>query len=192
MSFSPSHKSILLELASWLGLALLLAVTLANYDELKTFALHQMGVPAASDAPAPQLAVARTEQSDDNYSSPYEVELDAGRHGHFHAEAEINGRYVPVMVDTGASLVALSYRDAEQAGIYLDKKDYTHRINTANGVARVAPVRLDRVSIGGITIDGVDAVVSEPGRLGGSLLGMSFLGRLESVELRSGKMILKN
>lgn len=193
MLFSPSHRSFLTELATWVGLALVLAFTLANYDELKQFALQQMGVQGEARAVNGQLAVARAEMPDENpESSPYHVELDASRNGHFVTEAEINGRNIQVMVDTGASLVALSFRDAEEAGIFLTKKDFTHRISTANGVARVAPVRLDRVSIGGITVDGVDAVVSEPGRLGGSLLGMSFLGRIEAVELRSGKMILKN
>ncbi len=69
--------------------------------------------------------------------------------------------------------------------------DYTHRVNTANGPARVAPVTLDRVSIGDITVRNVPAAVSEPGKLGTSLLGMSFLGRLQQIDIRSGVLVLK-
>ena len=59
------------------------------------------------------------------------------------------------------------------------------------GVARVAPVVLDRVSIGDITVRNVPAAVSEPGRLATSLLGMSFLGRLQRVEMRAGTLVLQ-
>ena len=78
---------------------------------------------------------------------------------------EINGRSVDAMVDTGASIVALSWDDAERAGLYIRDSDYTQRVNTANGLARIAPVMLDRVSIGDITVRNVPAAVSEPGKL---------------------------
>ena len=103
------------------------------------------------------------------------VALRAGPHGHFHANAEINGRRIEVMVDTGASLVALTFEDASRAGIYVRDSDFTQRVRTANGIARVAPVTLDRVSIGDITVRNVPASVSERGKLGTTLLGMSFL-----------------
>ena len=80
------------------------------------------------------------------------------------------------MVDTGATMVALSYEDAERAGVYVRPADFTMRVNTANGIARAAPVTLDEISLGDITVRNVRAAVSEPGRLQGSLLGMSFLG----------------
>ena len=82
------------------------------------------------------------------------------------------------MVDTGASLVALTYEDASRAGIYVRDRDFTQLVRTANGIARVAPVTLDRVSIGDITVRNVPASVSERGMLGTTLLGMSFLKRL--------------
>ena len=83
------------------------------------------------------------------------------------------------MVDTGASQVALTFEDASRAGIYVRDRDFTQQVRTANGVARVAPVTLDRVSIGDITVRDVPASVSERGMLGTTLLGMSFLKRLE-------------
>ena len=69
------------------------------------------------------------------------VELKAGAYGHFHANAEINGQPVSVMVDTGASIVALTFEDARAAGLYVRDSDFTQRVSTANGFARVAPSR---------------------------------------------------
>jgi aspartyl protease family protein len=119
------------------------------------------------------------------------VELKAGAHGHYYTSAEINGRPIDVLVDSGASIVALTYDDARRAGLFVRDSDYTHRVSTANGPARVAPVTLDRVSIGDITVRDVPASVSEPGRLATSLLGMSFLSRLQQIDIRSGVLVLK-
>ena len=64
------------------------------------------------------------------------------------------------------------------------------RAQTANGTARFAPVRLDRVQIGDIVVQDVEAAVAEPGKLRTTLLGMSFLGRLQRVDMRAGTMVL--
>jgi aspartyl protease family protein len=119
------------------------------------------------------------------------VTLPAGKYGHFEADAEINGRDIGVMVDTGASLVALTYDDAERAGIYVHPSDFTHRAQTANGIARVAPVTISRIRIGDITVRDVPAVVSERGASERTLLGMSFLGRLSRVEMRGSTLVLE-
>ncbi|HVZ05181.1 retropepsin-like aspartic protease family protein [Hyphomicrobium sp.] len=117
--------------------------------------------------------------------------IPAGAYGHFETEAEINGRSVDVMVDTGASLVALTYEDASRLGIYVNPSDFTHIAKTANGTARVAPVTISRISIGDITVRDVPAVVSERGKSERTLLGMSFLGRLSRVEMRGGTLVLQ-
>lgn len=117
--------------------------------------------------------------------------MPAGKYGHFEADAEINGRDIGVMVDTGASLVALTYDDAERAGIYVHPSDFTHRAQTANGIARVAPVTISRIRIGDITVRDVPAVVSERGASERTLLGMSFLGRLSRVEMRGSTLVLE-
>ncbi len=119
------------------------------------------------------------------------VTLPAGDYGHFRADAEINGRDIDVMVDTGASLVALTYEDAERAGIFVNPSDFTHTAQTANGIARVAPITIPRISIGDITVRDVKAVVSERGASERTLLGMSFLGRLSRVEMHSGMLVLE-
>ena len=115
------------------------------------------------------------------------VEIRAGAHGHYYASVEINGRPIDV---TGRLRAPRSWRSPtmtpERAGVYIRDRDYTQRVNTANGLARIAPVVLDRVSIGDITVRNVPAAVSEPGSLSTSLLGMSFLSRLQRVDMRSG------
>lgn len=122
---------------------------------------------------------------------PGSVSIPAGDYGHFRTEAEINGRPVDVMVDTGASLVALTQEDADRLGIYVHPGDFTHTAKTANGTARVAPVTISRISIGDITVRDVPAVVSEKGKSDLTLLGMSFLGRLSRVEMRDGTLVLQ-
>jgi len=119
------------------------------------------------------------------------VTLPAGQYGHFLTEAEINGREIGVMVDTGASLVALTYNDAVRAGIFVKPSDFTHTAQTANGIARVAPVTISRIEIGDITVRNVKGVVSERGASERTLLGMSFLGRLSRVEMRGDKLELE-
>jgi aspartyl protease family protein len=117
--------------------------------------------------------------------------LPAGQYGHFLAKADINGRDVDVMVDTGASLVALSYEDAQRAGIFVNPSDFTHAAQTANGITRVAPVTISEVQIGNISVRNVEAVVSQRGASQRTLLGMSFLGRLSRVEMRGTTLVLE-
>ena len=119
------------------------------------------------------------------------VELKVGAFGHFRAQADINGRPVDVLIDSGASLVVLSHEDAERLGLRLRAEDYSQRVSTANGASRVAPVMLDRINVGDISVRHVEAAVSEPGKLGQSLLGMTFLGRLQRVDMRGGILILQ-
>jgi len=142
---------------------------------------------ASSHATAPSHARA----AEPTVSGGPVVELRAGAFGQFRAQAEINGRRVDVLLDSGASLVLLSHADAERAGLRFQADDYTERVGTANGPARVAPLILDRISIGDITVRDVKAAVSEPGKLGQSLLGMTFLGRLTRVDMRAGVLILQ-
>lgn len=119
-----------------------------------------------------------------------DVALRAGPGGHFETTAEINGRSVEVLVDTGATMVALTYEDAERAGIYLKPSDYTYRTMTANGIAKVAPVTISTISIGNITVRNIQGAVSERGKLSKTLLGMSFLQRLSRVEMQRGALVL--
>lgn len=188
MALSTGTRRLLREVLSWAVVVLIGAAALSHFDELKNGAEHLLGLPPSPDVAArqdanPEMATAA------RFTSP--IEIKAGRNGHFRTEAEINGRRVAVMVDTGATIVALSYEDAERAGIYLNASDFTGAVSTANGIARVAPVTLARVSIGDITVRNVPAAVAERGRLKTSLLGMSFLSRLSRFDMRSGVLVLE-
>ena len=119
------------------------------------------------------------------------VFLKAGDNGHFEAEAYIDGKPVNVLVDTGATGVALTYEDAEAVGIHLSSSDFTHESRTANGTARIAPVTISSIRIGDIEIRDVKAFVAEPGKLFATLLGMTFLSRLERVDIRGSELVLQ-
>lgn len=114
--------------------------------------------------------------------------------GHYWAEAAVDaGRratQVRFLVDTGASIVALTETDARRLGLDPRDLDYVARVRTASGAAPAAPVTLRRVSVAGVALDDVEAVVMREG-LDHSLLGMSFLGRLSRVEATPGGLILR-
>jgi aspartyl protease family protein len=120
------------------------------------------------------------------------TELKADSSGHYFAEADINGTTIPVMIDTGASGVALSYEDADKVGLRPHMLDYDTPINTANGIVKAARVNLRRVEVDNVRVRDVEGVVLPEGALRGSLLGMSFLGRLSSFRIENGVLYLKN
>ena len=177
------------EAVSWTVIAVAGAVVLTHFEELKTGMVGALGKIRSTDVTAPPQAEANVPPARHSASV---VEIAAARNGHFFTEVEIDGRPINIMVDTGATMVALSYEDAERAGLYLNPSDFTHSVNTANGRARVAPVMLHSVSIGDITVRDVQAAVSEPGRLRTSLLGMSFLRRLSRFDMRPGLLVLQD
>jgi aspartyl protease family protein len=189
---TSGNRQLFREAASWVVVALIGAAAFSHFETLKTGAEQLLGLPTANDVTAARQVAAKAEapqparQPDGSV-----VELKAGQNGHFNTEAEVNGRSIDVMVDTGATMIALTYEDAERAGLLLKNSDFTQAVTTANGVARVAPVTLDRVSIGDITVRNVPAAVAERGRLKTSLLGMTFLSRLSRFDMRAGVLVLQ-
>ena len=117
--------------------------------------------------------------------------VPADRRGHFLVEPSVNGQRIRMLVDTGASVVALSHEDAASAGFRPAPGDFTVTVSTANGVAQAAPVRIDEIQIGDITVRGVQAMVAKPGALNVSLLGMTFLKRLGGFEIAQGRLTLR-
>ena len=111
--------------------------------------------------------------------------------GSFSIGAQVNGARVPMALDTGASSVVLTQEAAKAAGLPLEVLAYTVNVDTANGRARAAPVTLDRLAVGGIIERSVPALIAQPGQLHTSLLGMSFLNRLESWEVRGDQLLLR-
>jgi aspartyl protease family protein len=121
-----------------------------------------------------------------------QVTLSKSDNGHFEADGIVNGQGVSFLVDTGASSVVLSYRDALNAGIAPDALSFNSPISTANGDAIAANVRLNDIGIGGIIRRDVRAMVAEDGKLDQSLLGMSFLSSLTGYTVRQDQMILQD
>ena len=119
------------------------------------------------------------------------VEIVRGQTGDFSVHTTVNGARIAMVLDTGASSVVLTQEAAKAAGLPLAMLNYTVNVDTANGRTRAAPVTLDRLAIGGLTERAVPALVAQPGQLKNSLLGMSFLNRLESWEVRGDKLRLR-
>jgi aspartyl protease family protein len=120
------------------------------------------------------------------------TELKAVNNGHFVTSADINNRAVQVLVDTGASVVALSYEDAERVGLKPKNLTFDVGVSTANGVTKAARVMLREVEIDNVRVDDVQGLVMPKGAMRGTLLGMSFLSRLKSFSVEDGRLILKN
>ncbi|MDL2405592.1 TIGR02281 family clan AA aspartic protease [Rhizobium calliandrae] len=121
-----------------------------------------------------------------------EVILHKLQNGHFEAKVTINGQPIDMLVDTGASTIALSQRDAERVGIIPENLTYSMTVVTANGRARAAPVELGSVAIGPILRRDVKATVAEDGKLDQSLLGMSFLETLGSMQMQTDELRLRD
>lgn len=119
------------------------------------------------------------------------VEIARGRAGEFTLSAQVNGAQIPMALDTGASAVVLTQEAAKAAGLPLEVLSYNVNVDTANGRTRAAAVTLDRIGIGGIVERSVPALIAQPGQLRTNLLGMSFLNRLESWEVRGEKLIMR-
>lgn len=186
---SSGTRSLFTDLIGWVAVACMGALLLTNYDSVKDLVATAIGAPQAGAVQQGKPQADDSERAANRQAGT--VELKVQRNGHYHADVEVNGRTIAVMVDTGATMVALTYEDAERAGIYPNPSEFTHRVQTANGTGKVAPVTIDRLSIGDITVRNVKAAVVEPGLLQHTLLGMSFLGRLSRFEMRQGALILQ-
>ena len=119
------------------------------------------------------------------------VALDPDRSGQYHAQIEIAGQIMPMLVDTGATLIALRHEDAALLGLHPLPGEFNVQISTANGELKAARTVLREVRLDNITVTDVDAVIMPEGALARSLLGMSFLKKLSGFEIASGQLLLK-
>ena len=144
--------------------------------------------------PAPEMQQQTTRrpepvpQTSANYRT---VTVRSDRLGHFQVEGAVDGRRLDFMVDTGASMVALRERDANKLGIFPAARDYTGRSSTANGIVKVAPVRLSSLEVNGIRVYDVQAAVFPDEALNVNLLGMSFLSRVRRFEMANGRLVME-
>jgi aspartyl protease family protein len=145
-------------------------------------ARSQAAVAAAASAPVSAPAAAP--------ATGGAASLVKAADGHFWAEAQVNGKRVRFLVDTGATTVALTATDAQRLGMDLDDLTFDRPVNTASGQVRAALVELDYISVAGARVEKVQALVLERG-LTASLLGMSYLGRLSRFEATPTALILR-
>ena len=111
--------------------------------------------------------------------------------GHFQVDGRIDGRPISFMVDTGASVIALTASDAGRLGIHPAQSEFIAAVKTANGTVRAAPTQLDMVEIGDLLVRDVPALVLPDEALTENLLGLSFLSRLRRFEYSDGKLVLE-
>jgi aspartyl protease family protein len=126
------------------------------------------------------------------FSRGHDVEIyrSASSTDFYIREVRVNEALVPMVLDTGASTIVLTQDDAKAAGLPLALLDYTVSIDTANGRTRAAPLKIKLIGIGDIEEHSVDALVAQAGTLRTSLLGMSFLNRLQSWEVHGTHLML--
>lgn len=146
---------------------------------------------AVATAIAPVPAPPRAQPSRPSSSSGPGVTLVRDADSHFRALVSVNGQQFPMLVDSGASLIALTQADARRAGINPPPSAYTAIALTAGGEVRTAPVTIARISIGGIERRNVAAAVMPASALDQSLLGQSFLTTLTEVQIRGDRMALR-
>jgi aspartyl protease family protein len=159
----------------WIVIALLLMLGYTYRFQLHDIADQVMAelIPGRIADSGRTVALARAQSSD------------------FQITTDINGHSIPMILDTGASSVVMTNEAAKAVGLPVEVIKYTVNIATANGHTKAAEVTLDRVAVGSIVERAVPALIAQPGQLKTSLLGMSFLNRLQSWEVRGDKLVLR-
>lgn len=111
--------------------------------------------------------------------------------GHFQVDARVDGRNLNFMVDTGASVIALTESAAARIGVRPARGDFTAPVSTANGTVKAARTRLASVDVGGLVVRDVDALILPDAVLSENLLGLSYLARLKRFEYANGRLVLE-
>jgi clan AA aspartic protease (TIGR02281 family) len=149
-------------------------------------------IPTASALPAVQRPGESLSgsQGPNVYTGPNEAVAERGPDGSFAFDAVVNGSHVTMMFDTGATTVAIRGEDAERLGINMARLRFSAKVKTANGIADVAPVTIDTLSIGSITQRHISGFVAKPGMLQENLLGQTFLTRLARYNVEDNRLVL--
>ena len=144
-------------------------------------------LPGRPDAPA--AIAAASEQGLFEAAAYKETQLKRRADGHFYVTAYVNGTPITFLIDTGATVVALTQDDARAVGIDFSPDEFVPIARTANGLARGKEVTLGKVAIEGKEATEIDAVVMENGFH--SLLGQAYLSRITGVQMNGDYMILR-
>ncbi len=123
-------------------------------------------------------------------SGSYSATIERDASGHFKTIARMNGRRIPVLVDTGATSVAISMATARRLGIRVERDDFKHSVSTANGKIKAAQAVIKEVRVGRISVRDVDALVIDGNVLSETLLGMAFLNKLSRYSVENGELQL--
>jgi aspartyl protease family protein len=169
-------RQALVALVAWIAIGLALIAGYAYRDDLAVV------VDRVRGELAPGSAIE---------TGAREVTLSRRGDGHFMAQVKLDGTTGRMMVDTGASTVVLTAETAKAMGIRPETLRFDQPVSTANGRTTAAAVRIGRLSIGPIEERNVPALVAQPGALRENLLGLSFLDRLESYEVRGSRMVMR-
>ncbi len=184
MSYKGQGSLALKQAVMWLGATLFLVVIYTYRAEFQAAANRVLGELVPGTAITLQ-------NSDENAIDGNIVAITADNAGQFSISTTVNGTYVEMILDTGATQVVLTDFDARRVGIDMDKLVFSIPVKTANGTTKMAAVRFDDVSVGPINVASVRGLVAKSGDLGTSLLGMSFLKSLSSFEIRGNQIILR-
>jgi aspartyl protease family protein len=130
-------------------------------------------------------------QSSSMFVGPNEAVAERGDDGSFAFDAVVNGGHTRMVFDTGASIVVLRPEDAVRLGFNMNRLNYSAKVKTANGTSEVAPVIIDSLMIGNITLRNVVGCVARPGALHENLLGQAFLARLAGFNVEKNLLVLK-
>lgn len=117
------------------------------------------------------------------------ISVPRGRDGHFHLRLQMNDTPVDFLVDTGATDIVLTQRDARRVGLNTEDLAFVGVARTANGTVRTAYATIDEVSLGGVSFQDVSVAVNE-GEMEGSLLGLAYLDRFARLEISNDTLFL--
>ena len=182
-AYSGRFGNAVRDFVTWVAIGFVLLAGYSYRDQISQIAYRIAGELAP---PGALVGVEQTPSGDRS------VRIRRRTDSHFIANVAINGASIAMLVDTGASTVVLKQADAKKIGVDTTTLRYTVPVQTANGVAYAAHVRLKTVAIGPISLSGVDALVAQPNVLKESLLGMSFLSRLRSYEFSGDFLTFRN
>ncbi len=186
--YSSGVKYILRQAILWATFAAIGFTGAYYFNDLRLFAAKTIATVVQNA----EVAVNEFEAEPRKSASGFErsVTLKANQGGHFYTRAYINDQPIAIMVDTGATVVALTYEDAERLDLLPISSDYTHTTRTANGIGRVVPVTLDSVRIGDVEVSDLHGSIAEPGKQHITLLGMTFIRKLSRFEMRGRELLL--
>jgi aspartyl protease family protein len=172
---------MLAKAVAFLVIALIIGGVAARAADTRSKSAAASAALAAAPAPVSAPAAVGNSRS---------IALSRGNGGHFWVDARVDGRRLEMVVDTGATQIALRASDAARLGIHPAARDYVVKVATPNGITRAALVQLRAIELGNIVVRDAPALVHPDESLGVNLLGMSFLSRLRWTHER-GKLVLE-